>query len=61
MAIDVAPGATVADVVGRVRALPGASRLPRDPLVAVNERYAKRQQVVEPGDEIALIPPVAGG
>jgi molybdopterin converting factor subunit 1 len=61
MSVDVAPGATVGDVVGHVRALPGASRLPKEPLVAVNERYAKSQHVVEAGDEIALIPPVAGG
>jgi molybdopterin converting factor subunit 1 len=54
-------GATVSDVVSRVRALPGADRLPREPLVAVNERYAKRDRVLAAGDEVAIIPPVAGG
>jgi molybdopterin converting factor small subunit len=34
--------------------------LPR-PLVAVNQRYAKPEQPLAPGDEIAIIPPVAGG
>lgn len=61
MSLDVPSGATVADVVGQVRALPGAGRLPREPLVAVNERYAKAHRVVEAGDEVAIIPPVAGG
>ena len=54
-------GATVDDVLQRVRGLPGADRLPPGPLVAVNERYAKREQVLAGGDEVAIIPPVAGG
>jgi molybdopterin converting factor subunit 1 len=29
--------------------------------VAVNCEYAKSTQTIQPGDEIALIPPVAGG
>jgi molybdopterin converting factor small subunit len=31
------------------------------PLVAVNEQYASRTRELQSGDEIALIPPVAGG
>jgi len=61
LAFDLTPGATVADVLGRVRALPGADRLPSEPLVAVNERYARRDRVLVQGDEVAIIPPVAGG
>lgn len=61
LAFDVAPGATVGDVLGRVRALPGAERLPSEPLIAVNERYARRDRVLAQGDEMAIIPPVAGG
>lgn len=34
--------------------------LPR-PLVAVNQRYAEPEQRIAPGDELAIIPPVAGG
>ena len=30
-------------------------------LVAVNQRYAKRDLVLREGDEVALIPPVGGG
>jgi molybdopterin converting factor small subunit len=61
LSFDIGGGSTVADVLGRVRALPGADRLPREPLVAVNERYARADQRLEPGDEVAIIPPVAGG
>lgn len=56
-----AAGRTVGDVVSHVRALPGAERLPATPLVAVNERYAKRDRILADGDELAIIPPVAGG
>jgi molybdopterin converting factor subunit 1 len=56
------PGdSTVGDVLSAVRAHPGAERLPPSPLVAVNQRYATLDSVVREGDEVALIPPVAGG
>lgn len=34
--------------------------LPR-PLVAVNQRYSRADVVLAAGDELAIIPPVAGG
>ncbi len=52
---------TVADVVLAMRALPGGERLPNKPLVAVNHVYARAETSVRAGDEVALIPPVAGG
>jgi molybdopterin converting factor small subunit len=55
------PGATVSDALRRIRALPGGDRLPPAPLVAVNLGYARADQVLQPGDELAVIPPVAGG
>jgi molybdopterin converting factor small subunit len=61
LSFELAGGSTVSDVLGRVRALPGAERLPHEPLVAVNERYARSDQQLAPGDEVAIIPPVAGG
>ena len=61
LAVEVAGDATVADVILSVRALPGADRLPAAPLVAVNQQYADVYALVRDGDEVALIPPVAGG
>ena len=54
-------GATVREVVGRLGALPGADRIPPRPLVAVNEEYAPHDRVLSDGDQVAIIPPVAGG
>lgn len=61
LALELRPGATVRDVLGHVSMLPGAEHLPREPLVAVNETYAARDRVLVPGDQVAIIPPVAGG
>ena len=57
----VEPHATVRDVVAALRALPNGARLPAAPLVAVNESYAPADQPLRAGDEVAVIPPVAGG
>lgn len=54
-------GSTVGDLVRTVRSMPGAGRLPPEPLVAVNLAYAASDVVLDPDDEVALIPPVAGG
>jgi molybdopterin converting factor small subunit len=53
--------ATAADVLAAVRLLPGAESLPPSPMIAVNQRYASAGDPVNPGDEVALIPAVAGG
>jgi molybdopterin converting factor small subunit len=53
--------ATTADVVGALRALPGGSVLPESPLLAIDRRFARGNVPVGPDQEIALIPPVAGG
>jgi molybdopterin converting factor small subunit len=54
-------GSTVADLVDNLRLLPGASILPQSPRVAINRKFASANQLVDARDEIALIPPVAGG
>ncbi|HJQ12720.1 MAG TPA: MoaD/ThiS family protein [Gemmatimonadaceae bacterium] len=51
----------VSDVVDALRALPGSFVLPPDPKVAVNRKLAANDDPVRPSDEIAIIPPVAGG
>jgi molybdopterin converting factor subunit 1 len=54
--------ATVAEVVRQVRlTFPGAAALPEHPLAAVNLRHAPLDAPVRPGDEVALLPPLAGG
>ena len=59
--LDIAPGSTVRDVLGTLASMPGGDRLPPKPLVAVNEEYASVSTELRGGDEVAVIPPVAGG
>ncbi len=54
--------ATVADVVRRARdEIPGASGIPERPLAALNWRHVQLDAQVRDGDEVALLPPLAGG
>lgn len=62
LALEVGAGETVASLVSRVRAtVPGGCDLPGSLLVAVNQRQAPPDHPVAPGDEVALLPPLAGG
>ncbi len=56
-----APGDTVADVVVRLRQLPGGDVLPLRPLCARNQAHCGPETALAPGDELALLPPLAGG
>ena len=51
----------VRSLVDAMRSLPGGARLPASPLVAVNRTWATASSSIADGDEVALIPPVAGG
>jgi molybdopterin converting factor small subunit len=53
--------ATVGAVVGHLRGLPGGEQLPARPLVALNLAHVSVEAAVNPGDEIAILPPLAGG
>lgn len=55
------PGSRVSDALASVSRLPGAHVLPTNPRVAVNQVFAAADTILEAGDELALIPPVAGG
>lgn len=60
IALELPPGATVADLVSELhRRSPG--RLPARPVVAVDQRPAADDVTLDAGQEIAIIPPVAGG
>ncbi|HEV8613346.1 MAG TPA: MoaD/ThiS family protein [Gemmatimonadales bacterium] len=53
--------ATVGDLLARLRTLPGGDAIGGATLVAVNLRQARADAPVSPKDEIALLPPLAGG
>lgn len=53
---------TIAEVIAHVRRVfPDTQAIPARPLVALNLRQAKLDAVVNEGDEVALLPPFAGG
>lgn len=54
--------ATVADALAEFRRLyPGAEVLPSRPLCARNHSQVVMEDEVRDGDELALLPPLAGG
>ena len=60
--LEVPDGATVADAVGQLRAhLSKGELLPERPLAAVNRAHAAPDTPLADGDEMALLPPLAGG
>lgn len=52
---------TTGDVLDRLRSLPQGSAIGSSTLVAVNLRHALRDTPVNSGDEVAIMPPLAGG
>ncbi len=62
LSLELAEAATVDDLLEEVRRRgAGAAQLPADPVVAVNREFASMDTVLTDGDEVALVPPVAGG
>jgi molybdopterin synthase catalytic subunit/molybdopterin converting factor small subunit len=57
MAVELDEGATVGDLLGELSGLIGAMPV----RAAVNREYSPSGRALEPGDEVALIPPVSGG
>ncbi len=56
------PGpARVAQAIERLRALPGGSELPARPLCALNLSHVTLDHAISDGDEMAILPPLAGG
>lgn len=54
-------GATVSDLIDALRERGPYQALPPKPAVAVNLEYAHIGTGLRDGDEVAFIPPVAGG
>jgi molybdopterin converting factor subunit 1 len=62
MDVDVADGSTVSQLVAQLRGKGGRfASLPPQPAVAVNRTYSLHDARLSSGDEVAFIPPVAGG
>jgi molybdopterin converting factor small subunit len=53
--------ATVGNALQRLRALPGGERLPARPLCALNLTHVRADAPLSGGDELAVLPPLAGG
>ncbi len=60
-ALELPAPAAVADAVRTLRRDLGADRLPERPLVAVNREHSAMDRVLADGDEVAFLPPMAGG
>ena len=53
--------ATIADAVAQLRSLQGGDGIPPRPLCALNLSQAPLEAPLSAGDELALLPPLAGG
>jgi len=62
LSVELPEGATVSDLVGTLRGRGSPfDGLPVQPAIAVNQTYTRLDQSLAHGDEVAFIPPVAGG
>mgnify|MGYP006083420885 FL=1 len=60
--VDMPDGATVSDLTDEVRRqIPNLAPPEVKIVVAVNTDYADSDVVLQPGDDVCLIPPVSGG
>lgn len=60
--VDVREGSSAAAALTSLREHDARfARLPERPVVAVNREYAELDVALQDGDELALLPPVAGG
>lgn len=61
LALELPRPATLQTVLDRLRSLPGGAQLPPRPLLARNQAQAAPDTAVQDGDEVAVLPPLAGG
>ena len=62
MQIDLAAGATVADLLAQLYVrYPELGKWDRNILIGAGVEFVERAHVIQPNDEIAIMPPVQGG
>jgi molybdopterin converting factor small subunit len=61
VSVTLADRATVSELIAALRELPGGDSLPATPFVAVNFERSEMERMLMAGDELALLPPLAGG
>jgi molybdopterin converting factor small subunit len=61
LTLKIPAGATVSEALDQVRALPGGANLPARVLVARGVDQVSAETHLAAGDELALLPPMAGG
>jgi molybdopterin converting factor small subunit len=61
LTLELPEAATVADLVSALRRAPGGDALPARPLCAVNLVQVGATAPLADGDEVAILPPLAGG
>jgi molybdopterin converting factor small subunit len=61
LTVTVSAPATLGSVLKAIRSRPGGDVLPERPLCAVNLIQARLDSPIPGGDEIAVLPPLAGG
>jgi molybdopterin converting factor small subunit len=60
--LELPPGAVVSDAIATLRrGVRGGDALPERPLVAINLQHVLPGTHLRDGDELALLPPLAGG
>ena len=59
--LTVSAPATVRTVLDSLRERAGGAQLPPSPMVARNRVHAQLDTALEDGDEVAVLPPLAGG
>ena len=60
--LELPPSSSALDAVAKVRArLHNPAHLPERPLVAINQEHVPSDTRLKDGDEIAILPPLAGG
>ncbi len=61
VAVELSHDATAADCIAALRTLPGGDLLPSHPVLVRNHAIVTGAVVLDPSDELALLPPLAGG